>query len=442
MAGFLNPRTVPLIVILCTYLYNYHLQRPIKVLGIFRTPNSTVVPEGDFFVIEDTTHCEDLHYYPLSNEIFTACESSYGTRHSWFPALEHLNVTGIPLNGNLQVIDARTHKSRTLVLEGFDGSFVTHGIDVISDPEKPEGEAVYIFAVNHLPNPEHFGENGNPEAPKARSVVEVFHHALGSNTAKHIRTVWDPLVTTPNDIVAVSPNSFFVTNDHFHREGFLRVIEDIFLAIKWTNTIYVEFTGPASPEDDSKGVKASVALENMHNNNGLGHGRTPDEAVIVECSSGEMNIGLIRDKVIEVKDKILLDTVIDNPSYFSDPYADETFDASGYVNCGSTQPVHFAANKGKWEATDAIMVLKTSPAKKGDSGDEASKWDTKLIFEDDGHRIRTCSSAVLVAIDPKEEGASDELGCMRRDTGREMRLPSRLTCRLVCRCVYLSDKGR
>jgi hypothetical protein len=306
-------------------------------------------------------------------------------------------------------------KAEKLELQNFDGPFVTHGIDVISDPQKPEGTAVYIFAVNHVPNADHYSDGQpNIKAPKSRSQVEIFYHVIGSGTARRIRSVWDPLLTTPNDIVALSPSSFLVTNDHLHTEGFMRLVEDLYHGAKWTNTIYVEVDSPelGSAGFATEGVKVSVALEKMHNNNGLGHGRSRDEVLVVECDSGVLNIGRIVGNpasgsrvVIRIEDAVRFKSIVDNPSYFSDPFANETYDASGFVLAGLARGIDLVDNVRNRSAKDPVMVwgVRPVPQRAGD-GPGAEKWETRLLFEDDSSRVRSASCAVLVAIDPAKEG--------------------------------------
>jgi hypothetical protein len=306
----------------------------------------------------------------------------------------------------------QTFKAQVLELEGFSGPFVTHGIDVIDDPEKPKGEAVYIFAVNHIPNPKHYGENGDPNAPESYSVIELFHHVIGSGKARHIRTIWHPLITTPNDIFAISPTSILVTNDHYFRKGLPRMLEDVISKIARTNTAHVQLKDLKPVKSDDEGVHASIALDKLHNLNGLGHGRAEDEVFVTGCASGVLHVGKIREgkdaeKVISVSKVIEFGSPIDNPSYFKDPYANKTFDASGIVASGPTIGKDFFKNRGLEDVLDPSLVWIASPRSSGQKGEGAAKgeedWDLKLLFQDDGQRVRTSSASVLVAIDPKEE---------------------------------------
>ncbi|RCI12336.1 hypothetical protein L249_1108 [Ophiocordyceps polyrhachis-furcata BCC 54312] len=405
-----TPLAVLLITVFASYLYGAVIYRTIVVSGVFRDPGHTAV---DVIAIPNTLHCEDLHYHEPSGQIFTACEDDEKTRYSWFPPLANFDdpTVGSRARGSFKVINPKTLESTTLRFENFDGAFVTHGIDVLDDPQSQDGNDVYIFAVNHKVNPEHYVKN-NASAPESHSVVEIFHHGIGSNSVRHVRSVWHPLIRTPNDILAVSTSSFFVTNDHQYRKGYMRNVEDTWFGSKWSNTIFVEFAvdgdDTRSAHDDSKGVLASVSLEGFHNNNGLGHGKTSRDILIGSASSGTLHLGAYSvDPAmavgrISVSQSIQLDSTIDNPSYFADPYANSTFDGSGYVLAGLSKAANLLQNIRNPQGQDSVYVWMVKPLNQGSTnaaGEDSSKWRKRLLFEDDGSRIRTASSAVLVPID-------------------------------------------
>jgi hypothetical protein len=309
-------------------------------------------------------------------------------------------------------------KSTRLKFTNFKGPFVSHGIDVIADPELPTA-AVYIFAVNHQPDPKLIEPECQADPakcksnPKAQSQIELFHHVLGSSSVKHVRTIRHPIITMPNDICAQSPNSFFVTNDHYYRDGLIRDVEDVLAAAKWTTTIHVGITDLKANSADA-GINTTVALKGIHNNNGLGHGQSDDEILVNSAMSGVMYRGVTngpnRDK-INIVDAFQFDSTIDNPSYFSDPYRTDTFDASGYINAGLRNAADLGKNKGTPNAKDGVMVWYTKKTALNTSGKEtrkAKKGQAHLLFQDDGSRIRTASAAVLVAIKPKPKEAKRE----------------------------------
>ncbi|KAJ5780889.1 hypothetical protein N7457_006049 [Penicillium paradoxum] len=361
----------------------------VRIGGVFLTPNPTVLSKGQGPIhIEDTVHCEDLHHYRPANLLFTACEDDRSGRFSWFPPLG--NFVPVRNQGSIHVVDPNTMKSTRLAMENFQGSFLTHGIDVIEDPE--QANAVYIYAVNHLPNPAYF-EAGEPaNVPKARSQIELFHHVLKSGSVRHVRSIYHPLIKTPNDIFAASPASFYVTNDHFHREGAMRLIEDVWPSATWSDVIHVQITGILDEP------YATVALTGLRNNNGLGHGRTDKEILISSAMGGELYVSTLHESnySIAVETSIPFPTLTDNPTYYTDPYRTDADDASGFVVAGISQAFKMPSNSIDPNATDPSQVwyARLNPS--------SGVWEKRLLFEDDGSRIRSASAAVLIPIEPDD----------------------------------------
>lgn len=362
--------------------------------------------------IQDTTHCEDLHHYAPRNILFTACEDSDTIRFSWFPPLGVFDdpTLATKARGSIHVIDPETMKSRRLAFENFDGPFVSHGIDVIADPDPPSAEAVYIFAVNHLPNTEYLERK---QGPKARSQIEIFHHVIGTNSIRHIRSIRHPLIRTPNDIFANNPMSFYVTNDHHYLGGVMRSIEDVYVGATWTNTVHVEVLDLSTPGGAaSDAINVTVALDKMHNNNGLGHGRSAQEILVTDCCGGTLHIGELsadrNDKKIRLLDSIQFDSVIDNPSTFTDIFPSSSYDASGFVLPGMARAIDIPLTSRDPEGNDGVMVWYVRASRQGTrpGSSQAGAWEKRLLFEDNGSRIRSASGAVLVAINPKLEGGT------------------------------------
>ncbi|KAL4861502.1 hypothetical protein BDV12DRAFT_64860 [Aspergillus spectabilis] len=365
------------------------INRELTVIGVYRSPILTSSSQ-ETHAIPDTLQCEDLHYYAPGNLIFAACEDSILPRFRWFPPLGHLD--GPPeTTGSIHIIDPQTLTSSCLTFEKFPGPFVTHGIDVIQDPDR--ADAVYIFAVNHLGNPEY---DPATNTPKARSQVEIFHHVLKTKTVRHVRSVRHPLVVTPNDLYAASPYSFYATNDHYYRDGFMRRFEDLALVTKWTNLVHVRFDH-SSTDDGRAGVNATVALPNLRAANGLGHGRTTEEIVVASVLGGRIWRAKVDDAdtgTLSIQDEIQLDSTLDNPSYYEDPYRTADDDASGYVLAGLRRAIDLPKTARDPEAKEGVIVWYVRWDK------ELKGWEKRVVFEDDGSRIRSASAAVMVPVDP------------------------------------------
>ncbi|MCJ1435831.1 hypothetical protein MMC27_005207 [Xylographa pallens] len=385
------------------------LYNPIKlravVLGFTRSQASIQNIHGeDLKVIPNTVQCEDLHHHLPSGLLFAACQGRSAERFAWFPASTLGNFrdpnAAADSQGGLFVIDPKTFTSSRLTLEGFSSPLVTHGIDIYSAPSSPD--TVYVFAINHLPNPAYYDSTSPaPSTPKARSQVEIFRHIIGSPTATHLRSVRHPLIRTPNDVYATGPTTFYITNDHFYREGALRDVESVagqYLAA-WSDIVHVSVDSLAAKDDPSAAVTASVAYAGINNPNGLGHGRNASDILIVRAAPGMLIHATIdasdpAGTKLKLLKSIQLPCTIDNPSYYADPYASAADDASGYLLAGLPVAHTLGPHEANPQGLDPVSVWYI----KGDGGKR------RLLFQDDGRVIRSASTAVLVGIEPQEEG--------------------------------------
>lgn len=297
---------------------------------------------------------------------------------------------------------SQTLSSQRLTLKNFPGNFLTHGIDIYSSEDDPN--TIWIFAVNHLPNPEYYQTPRNPSAAKARSQIEIFRHVVGSSEAEFVRTVRHPLIRTPNDIFIANNSSFFVTNCHYYREGVMRAIEDILTQRfgAWTDTVHVAIDDMNS-QDPSSGINVSVALSHMHNNNGLGHTNRANEVAIIDASCGklilaERSLTIGASPVLAVRESVQLDSILDNPSYFQDPYATSEHDGSGFILAGLAKAIDFGKN---WKIPGSAIPIQVWHVRRGA---EQGQWEKRLIFQDDGKLLRSAATAVMVAINPSENG--------------------------------------
>uniref|UniRef100_A0A8C9QA10 Paraoxonase n=1 Tax=Spermophilus dauricus TaxID=99837 RepID=A0A8C9QA10_SPEDA len=97
-------------------------------------------------------------------------------------------------------------------------SFNPHGISTFTD----EDNAVYLLVVNH---------------PDFKSTVEVFKFQEEEKSLLHLKTIRHKLLPSLNDIVAVGPEHFYATNDHYFIDPYLRSWE-IYLGLAWSYVVY------------------------------------------------------------------------------------------------------------------------------------------------------------------------------------------------------------
>lgn len=194
---------------------------------------------------------------------------------------------------------------------------------------------------------------------------------------------------------AVSPTEVYVTNDHHYYDGLLRTIEDMWPRALWSNVIHATVAGNGF-------VEANVAIDKLHNPNGLGHGRSEDEILLASAAGGYVQLGRPAEggRTVVLEDIIDLESTIDNPSWYSDPYAGgDAGDASGFVLGGLTRGVDLARTGQDPKGREGVMVWYVKPVE-----DDKEKWEKRLLWQDDGSNIRNVATAVLVGIDPKKEG--------------------------------------
>ena len=135
-----------------------------------------------------------------------------------------------------------------------DANFQPHGISLYRGPDGKKT----LFVINH-------GNN--------TQAVEIYDVEGGNLT--HRRTVTGPELISPNDVVGVGPNMFFVTNDHANREGFQRTLED-YLRLKQTTVYYYD------------GAKFYTALTGIGGSNGIN--ASPDGKTLYLSAGSEQKV--------------------------------------------------------------------------------------------------------------------------------------------------------
>jgi hypothetical protein len=102
-----------------------------------------------------------------------------------------------------------------------DGALDLHGIDIRADTSNPP--KLKMLIVNHRPamDPQ-TGSLLDATKLGANSTIEIFESVVGETTMKHIKTYFDPVINTPNDLAWVSDESFVFTNDRSGKVGFVR----------------------------------------------------------------------------------------------------------------------------------------------------------------------------------------------------------------------------
>jgi len=99
----------------------------------------------------------------------------------------------------------------------FTGDFHPHGISFLRSNGKS-----FLFVVNHN---------------AAGNYVEVFEYK--SDTLFHQSSIKGNSMCCPNDVVAVAPDQFYVTNDHGYKGGIMRFLEE-YLQLPFSSLLYYD----------------------------------------------------------------------------------------------------------------------------------------------------------------------------------------------------------
>jgi hypothetical protein len=167
---------------------------------------------------------------------------------------------------------------------------------------------------------------------------------------------------------------------------------------KWTDVLHVRLD-QLTAIDATTGVNATVALPKLHGCNGLGRGKVPEDVIVASVTGGVIWRTRAKEdnpRTLSILEEIAVDSAIDNPSYYDDPYKTEGNDASGYVLAGLRRVIDLPKTHTDPNATESVIVWHVR-----------EDGSTRVIFEDDGTNIRSASAAVLVPIEPAKGGPKE-----------------------------------
>ena len=124
--------------------------------------------------------------------------------------------------------------SPKLISARFSPNFHCHGIALL----KLDSIRYQVLAVNHTEG----------------HTIEIF--TLTGDVLSHEKTLKNPLMVSPNDVIPVGNNRFYFTNDHGYTSGLGRIAED-YLGLRASNVVYYD------------GSQYTIAAENIAYANGI-----------------------------------------------------------------------------------------------------------------------------------------------------------------------------
>lgn len=313
------------------------------VLAIVGFVLYTFISTGFFRSLENRFDGETLLEIPIigAEDITVSTEDSFAivsaTARMQFPAAEQEK-------GGLYYMELKSGDYvLTHLTADFGKPFAPHGISMF------KRDSVYTIAVvNHMLN-EH--------------SIEVF--TLVGKKLTHIRTERSSKLISPNDIVLLDENRFYVTNDHGNAEGFGQLLEDYGnLAI--SNVLYFD------------GQQFSEAAEGISFANGINI--DAERNLVFVASPRRFLIKVYQknsDNILSFIEDIPCGTGVDNIE----------FDADGdlWIGCHPNLLRFTAYAKGKKE-TAPSEILKIQYRGKGDHTVES-------IYTNDGSQATATSVA-------------------------------------------------
>ncbi|XP_006911975.1 serum paraoxonase/arylesterase 1 isoform X2 [Pteropus alecto] len=179
-------------------------------LNAFREVKPVELPNCNFIKeIEDGS--EDLEILPNGLVFISA-----GLKYAGFKHLD-TNKPGKILLMDMNEEDPTALELRIIGNTFNLSSFNPHGISTFTD----EDNTVYLMVVNH---------------PDLQSTVELFKFQE-EKSLLHLKTIRHKLLPNLNDIVAVGPEHFYATNDHYFVNPYLKFWER-YLGLAWSYIVY------------------------------------------------------------------------------------------------------------------------------------------------------------------------------------------------------------
>ena len=164
-------------------------------------------------------------------------------------------MEGKPKQGAIFLLNLNSPSHRLLNLtQDFRNEFHPHGISLVSNANGRKR----LFVVNHR----HDGQ-----------FIEVFDYE--NDRLQHVRSISGALLNSPNDVVGVDFERFYVTNDHGNRSAFGRKLED-YLRLSRANVLFYD------------GQKFSVAAGGIKYANGINVSRDGQYIYVAATTDGKI----------------------------------------------------------------------------------------------------------------------------------------------------------
>ncbi|KAG6862198.1 hypothetical protein C0995_002128 [Termitomyces sp. Mi166 len=165
--------------------------------------------------------CEKIVLYQPTGVLYLSC-SLPSSRTFWTPAANRLDAEHAYFDDYVATYDPASNRVTRLKFLNFNSTrgFSSHGMDIVQSSSNPD--ELFVYLINHRAPL----ANQSAREVGADSTVEIFKTLVNTDSLIHINTVQDPVIVSPNDLVGYPDGqSFYFTNDHSEKVGFVRKLE-------------------------------------------------------------------------------------------------------------------------------------------------------------------------------------------------------------------------
>ena len=176
-------------------------------------------------------------------------------------------ILGIKLDGDEQ--------KPIRILSGHPEDFRPHGLSLFTSDQGVQS----LFVINH--------STLNGER------IELFERNVNENLFSHVRTFQSEQFIKLNDLVAVSPEKFYVVNDTGAENTFERTLEMIF-SVGMSALVYFDGDSFISPLKD---LKSSAGINISLDQDKLYIGETLGKSIRVYGLNDDLSLGVLQDTI-------------------------------------------------------------------------------------------------------------------------------------------------
>lgn len=325
-------KKVIIAVLIIILVFAAFVVRTLIVGGQFKTIRPHY--EGTCIRVDGLPGPEDITVHPRTGIAFISSDDRRAT------------LAGKPVQGAIYALDLGVKRAIPRKLTaGFDRDFHPHGLSLYLDG----GGKTFLFVINHA---------------KTGHFVEIFEYTGGVLIQRE--SIVNPLMFSPNDLVAVGPRSFYVTNDHGFASRSWRMLED-FIPLKRSFVLYYD------------GKVMRVAAKGFGYANGIN----------ISADGKTLYLAATQDKAIHVFSRDVASGVL-TPAYdihLGTGPDNIELDAAGnlYVACHPKTLAFLAHAKDKTKLSPSQILKITSKGKDNNKVEE--------IYLNDGKEISASSVA-------------------------------------------------